>query len=60
MAKMTLSKQEAEQKRWRLGKKQGEVIGNIFTILILTVFGLINLFPFFWMVSRTSCAFACA
>jgi multiple sugar transport system permease protein len=53
MAEMTVSKQEVERKHWTLGKKEGERIGNTLTILILTIFGLTNLFPFFWMVSSS-------
>ena len=54
MAEIALAKQGAVQKRWLLGKREGELTGNIVTIMILTLFGLTNLFPFFWMLSSAS------
>ncbi len=54
MAEMTLSKKNAaEQGRWTLGNKEAKLIGDILTVLLLTVFGLINLFPFLWMASSS-------
>ena len=53
MAEVTLSKQQEKSTRRAIGKREGEWIVNALTILILTIFGLTNLFPFFWMVSSS-------
>src|SRR5260370_36185187 len=50
MANVSLSRSEAKARPIRLGKKEGEILGNIATVLILSVFGFTNLFPFLWMV----------
>jgi multiple sugar transport system permease protein len=53
MANVMLSRSQAQPRQMRMGKKEVEILGNIATVLILSVFGLTNLFPFFWMVSSS-------